>query len=311
MSGSTFPCGASWSPPISRVKPNSLYESVTARIIEHIEANGTLPWSKPWHSLPPQNAISGRPYSGINRLILSMTEFSDPRWLTFRAVAELGGRVIKGSRGTTICFWHFDDEEDRDGSNRRCWMRTYTVFNIEQTEGLTLPTLPRREEANAQPLQALAELLQDWEDRPACCRSNDGAYYVPSTDTVWLPPSFEFISPEMFVSVALHEYVHCTGAAHRLARPGVLSVERGSAKYAEEELVAQLGAEFLLQEMGIDCAFEASAAYMSGWLNAIQSDARLVFRAASAAQKAADWISGRSELAEPPISETRQELVCA
>lgn len=262
--------------------------------MEHIETRGTLPWVRPWNSIPPMNAVSGRQYRGVNRLILSMSGFDDPRWLTFRAVSELGGRVNKGSRGTTVCYWHFD-EDDQNSSKSRCWMRTYTLFNVQQTTGLDLPQLHRREEPTAEPLQALADLLQRYEDRPDCCRSTDGAFYVPATDTVWLPPSYEFTTPEMFVSVALHEYAHSTGAAHRLARPGVLSVERGSAKYAEEELVAQIGSEFLMQELGLPAAFESTCSYVGAFLkHALESDSRMIFRAASAAQKAADWISGRS-----------------
>lgn len=286
---------------------------MTKRIVEHIETHGTLPWTRPWSSIPPQNAITARPYRGINRIILSMTEFTDPRWLTFRSIAELGGRVAKGSKGTSVAFWHFEDDDST--SKKRAWMRSYTVFNVEQTEGLDLPALPLRQVPNPEPLQVLAELLQGWEDRPDCCRSSDGAYYVPATDTVWLPPSHDFKSSEMFVSVALHEYVHATGAAHRLARPGVLRVERGSTKYAEEELVAQLGSEFLMQEMGLDGAFDASCRYVSQWasvlVNSLKADSRMIFRAASAAQKAALWISGRTEAETAETEPAHEKLAVA
>ena len=37
---------------------------------------------------------------------------------------------------------------------------------------------------------------------------------------------------------------------------------------------------------------ENSAAYLAGWLQTLKGDTRLVVRAAGAAQKAADWLTG-------------------
>src|SRR4051812_33229600 len=90
----------------------SLYQEVTDRIIRELE-QGRVPWVQPWGSAKaelglPRNAVTGRAYSGINVLILwgAVIEqgFSAQQWLTFRQALTLGGNVMKGERGTTVCY---------------------------------------------------------------------------------------------------------------------------------------------------------------------------------------------------------------
>ena len=122
------------------------YEIVTDRILSALEQN-IVPWRKPWSLNPgfkPQNAISHRPYSGINTIILGMAEFEDPRWLTFKKAIELGGHVMKGEKSTPIIFWKFLDveQENRNGQmveKKIPLLRYYSVFNVQQCEDLNLP----------------------------------------------------------------------------------------------------------------------------------------------------------------------------
>ena len=50
-----------------------LYAEVSARIIAELE-RGAAPWVKPWSATPgqnvPQNAVTNRPYSGCNVILL-------------------------------------------------------------------------------------------------------------------------------------------------------------------------------------------------------------------------------------------------
>ena len=93
------------------------YQVIADRIIEALD-KGIVPWRKPW-SLPagirPQN-VQGRPYSGINSIVLGLAPYSDPRWLTFRKAIELGGHIRKGEKSTPIVFWKFLDVE-RENQN--------------------------------------------------------------------------------------------------------------------------------------------------------------------------------------------------
>ena len=82
-----------------------LYAEVSARIVAELEA-GATPWIKPWSATPgantPCNAVSNRPYSGSNVVLLWIAQaagYRTPRFLTFKQALELGGNVRKGEHG--------------------------------------------------------------------------------------------------------------------------------------------------------------------------------------------------------------------
>src|SRR5262245_23847768 len=121
-----------------------LYAHVSARIIAELEA-GAAPWIKPWSATPgantPCNAVSNRPYSGCNVVLLWMAQaagYRTPRFLTFKQALELGGHVRKGERGTKVYFVkQLQIQEDEGDATRLVpMMREYTVFNVDQCEGL-------------------------------------------------------------------------------------------------------------------------------------------------------------------------------
>ncbi len=91
-----------------------------------------------------------------------------------------------------------------------------------------------------------------------------------------------------------HEAVHSTGHKSRLNRPGVAElVAKGGHEYSKEELVAEIGAAMLCGQAGIEQeTLDNSTAYIQSWLEALQGDNRMIVQAASAAQKAADYILG-------------------
>src|SRR5262245_5062287 len=123
-----------------------LYSEVSARIIAELEA-GAAPWIKPWSATPgtntPCNAVTNRPYSGCNVVLLWMARaagYRTPRFLTFKQALELGGHVRKGEHGTKVYFvkqLEVRDDAD-DGASTRLvpMLREYTVFNVAQCEGL-------------------------------------------------------------------------------------------------------------------------------------------------------------------------------
>ncbi|MDR2422819.1 MAG: ArdC family protein, partial [Deltaproteobacteria bacterium] len=73
---------------------------------------GQAPWQKPWAAdgWSPFNPVSGTVYRGLNRLMLSEAEFTDPRWLTFPQLDGLGFWIKKGERGKSIEFWQTSEE---------------------------------------------------------------------------------------------------------------------------------------------------------------------------------------------------------
>lgn len=124
-----------------------LYAEVSARIIAELE-RGATPWVKPWSATAgnntPCNAVSNRPYSGCNVILLWMARaagYRTPRFLTFKQALDLGGNVRNGEHGTKVCFVKQlqvkDKEADDEGATRIVPMlREYTVFNIDQCENL-------------------------------------------------------------------------------------------------------------------------------------------------------------------------------
>jgi antirestriction protein ArdC len=280
----------------------SNWESITNRIISLIETEGQLPWERPWSILTPINAVSGKAYKGINRLVCSLCPCSDPRFVTFRQAVQLGGSVKRGSTGIPVVFWSFEDREEtttrEDNAKRRRFplSRSYTVFNVEQCEGLNLPELPVRE-VRLDPMAAATAIVEGFAGGPTIEHGGNIAAYVPLRDTVLMPPPASFQSDDAYWSVTFHELSHSTGHQSRLNRSGVAElIKYGSSTYAFEELVAELSSAFLASEAGIQTRVEQSSAYIAGWLEVLKKDTSMIVRAAGTAQRAADWILGRRDL---------------
>lgn len=283
----------------------SLYDEVTSRIIGELEA-GRFPWVLPWDGKAaggvspglPRNAVSGRTYSGVNVLILwgevIARAYPSQSWLTFRQALDAGGNVRKGEKGVTVVYAdRFTPEAEKaraaetgDDAKAIPFLKRFTVFNVAQCEGLRADLvgdpapLPERE------MVPVAEELI--EASGADFRIGGGrAYYVPSADFIQVPPQPAFFEQINYYRTALHELTHWTGHASRLARD--FSGSFGTAKYAREELCAEMGSAFLCAALGIVPTVR-HADYLAGWLEVLREDNRAIFRAASAATKAADYL---------------------
>jgi antirestriction protein ArdC len=107
-----------------------------------------------------------------------------------------------------------------------------------------------------------------------------------------MPARGLFHSSEEFYSTLFHELTHSTGHASRVGREGIEQLNTfGSESYSREELVAEMGAAMLCGVTGIaPSTIENSAAYLKTWITRLKADSKLVVQAASAAQKACDYI---------------------
>lgn len=284
-----------------------VYSIVTDRIIEKLE-QGTIPWRKPWNGAAgPANAISRRPYTGVNFFLLSANPFASPYWLTWNQTQELGGHVREGERSEIVVFWKTYEEErepatdeaqeaESEKARKRFVLRYYRLWNVEQIE------LPEKARAKFQtdtrifdPIAEAERIIAAMRDAPAIEYHGSLAFYRPSTDTVVLPPRETFVSPEGFYESVYHELIHSVGHSKRLNRPGITeSIHFGSERYGREELIAELGAAFLCATAGIDNAtLENHAGYLKNWLDALRADKRAIIHAAAQAQQAADYVLNR------------------
>lgn len=286
-----------------------LYEEVTRRIISELEA-GRFPWVQPWGRgegegavAPglPRNALTRRPYSGVNILILWGAVIDhgwlSQSWLTFRQALAAGGSVRKGERGATVVYADsFTPAAERErareaGDDAKAipFLKRFTLFNVAQCEGLReglaadSAPLPEREIV---PLAEEVIAASGVDFRVG----GDKAFYVPAHDFVAVPPQPAFFDQINYYRTALHELTHATGHVSRLDRK--LMNGLGGKDYAREELVAEMGSAFLCAALGIVPTVR-HADYLAHWLELLKEDSRAIFRAASHASKAADWILAR------------------
>lgn len=298
--------------PESRI---TLYDEVTAKIIAELEG-GRIPWVQPWGAPSgqgtaatpglPRNAVTGRHYSGVNVLILWGALFehghASQGWLTFRQARDAGGCVRKGERGVTVVYAdRFTPEAEKtrareSGEDARSvpFLKRFTVFNLAQCEGLRPGLAPDPKPLPEREIVPVAEAVIAASGVDFRIGGNK-AFYVPSADYVQVPPQPAFFDQINFYRTALHELCHASGHPSRLDRN--LTNAFGSKDYAREELIAEMGSAFLCAALGIVPTVR-HADYIASWLEVLREDNRAIFRAASAATKAVDWLLSRHAQAQ-------------
>ncbi len=280
------------------MKPQAIYETVTNRIIAELES-GTVPWVKPWKSssspMLPHNAVTGRPYSGINVLLLwcmaAERGYTRPGWLTFRQAAALGARVRKGEKGSHVVFvkrmdMPDDDADDEEATKSVSIIKSYVVFNLCQID--ELPEAYTHEPEDLPEYERI-ELAESFIAAIGINIANGGdmAAYNPRHDAIVMPPLSSFEAPEHYYATLFHELGHASGHEVRLNRD--LRGRFGTEAYAAEELIAELTSAYLCAAFGIEGQLR-HASYIDNWLSLLKKDNRAVFTAASKASAAMDYL---------------------
>jgi antirestriction protein ArdC len=283
-----------------------LYTRVTNAILADLE-NGVRPWLKPWNAQHAAGRITrplragGQPYNGINVLMLLLAamshNFTAPIWMTFNQAKELKGNVRKDSRGSLVVYADRitrTEAAENGGENERdiYFMKGYTVFNVEQIEGL-----PAHFYATAapppDPVQRIGAADLFFANTKADIRhGGNQAYYAAGSDYVQMPPFEAFADAQSYCSTLAHEMTHWTKHSARLDRDFGRR-KFGDEGYAREELVAEIGAAFICCDLGITPEpRDDHAAYLDHWLKVLKADKRAIFQAASHAQRAVDFLHG-------------------
>jgi antirestriction protein ArdC len=281
-----------------------VYTRITAQIIASLE-QGVRPWMKPWSGDNAAGRISrplrhnGVPYRGINVFVLWAAAleqgFNSSIWMTFRQALGLNAHVRKGEKGSLVVYADSirktaQNDADAEVEREIHFLKGYTVFNVEQIEGLA-------EQYYVQPKPKLAprQRLEHAEAFFAATHADiryrgDRADYAPEADYIQLPFIESFCDPVSFFATLAHECCHWTKHPSRLDRDfGRKSW--GDEGYAMEELVAELGAAFLCADLELTPEVrEDHASYLASWLKILREDSRAIFRAASHAQSAADYL---------------------
>ena len=294
----------------SAPKPD-IYAMVTTRILEKLE-QGHIPWQKPWDikTGSPCNIVTGKPYNGINVMLLGSQAYDSKYWLTFKQCSDKGGNVRKGEKGSIVVFWNFIDKEtgksielDTDKSSSKPgdaipMLKYYTVFNVNQCDALDLKRLREEVEAQSQEqthdeILSAQAIIDHYKGCPEIKYCFTKACYKPLDDVINMPRREHFKTPEEFFSTLYHEAIHSSGHESRLNRKNSCEVRTfGDEAYSKEELIAEMGASFLCARAGIEnTTIDNSAAYIQSWMKALQNDKKLLVIAAGQAQKAANFIT--------------------
>ncbi len=277
-----------------------LYQNVTDRIIKSLEI-GVIPWKKPWCKAVGGGAfnyVTGRSYGLLNQLCLG----KPGPYATFEQIKEHGGKIIKGSKASTIVFFKKiepeqteDAEVHEEKSKPKYVLRYYKVFHVP-TQTLNMPALPEQEvEYEHNRSFEAEELTKGYIAREGIAfeeESSNEAYYSPSEDKIHVPTLSQYKDVAEYYSTLVHEMIHSTGHSKRLNRRGLAVASFGSEDYSKEELIAEIGSATILNGFGIESenSFENSVAYIENWMAKLREDKYLIINAASAAERAAKYI---------------------
>jgi antirestriction protein ArdC len=289
-----------------QTEPQDVYTRITDRIVADLE-KGIRTWMKPWNAENTAGRITrplrhnGQPYSGINILMLWTAAieqgFSAPMWMTFRQAIELKANVRKGEKGSLVVYANAiaKKEQTDEGEVERDirFMKGYTVFNVEQIENLP-EQFYAKPQLTLTPVERIAHADTFFNGLQADIRyRGDRAFYAIEPDYIQLPVIDAFRDAESFYATLAHEATHWTRHGSRLAREfGRKSW--GDEGYAQEELVAELGAAFLCADLELTPEVrEDHAGYMASWLTVLKNDKRFIFQAAAHAQRAVDCLHAR------------------
>ncbi len=282
-------------------KQNEIFDKVNKLVIEGLKKDG-MQWFKPWkggQENSPFNLATNRYYNGFNIFMLNCVmkaegyEFN--QWLTFKQISAKGGKVIKGSKSTEVYFWqigYFDNKTGKfvspkavkgintseklaDGKDRyrkTFSVRFYKVFNVAQTEGIEPMQLEKViTDVVNEPLEVADNLVKNYVENQngfEIKHGQSGAYYSPSRDFVNMPHLETFVDSDSYYKVLFHELAHSTGHNSRLNRKSMQDIQRwGDNVYAQEELVAEISAMYLVGLLGLNPKSDEtnSQAYIKGW----------------------------------------------
>ena len=240
----------------------------------------------------------GEYYRGINILLLWLSsmsnKFESDTWLTFKQAKRDGGMVRKGEKGTRIVFYGTSTKDGDNGEeNRFFYMKQYTVFNVDQVDGLE-GKYDKRDPVVAGGESAIADLEIFFANTGAKIKHGKeiAPHWSPMSDVIGMPPVEAFVDAQAYYGTLAHELTHWTGHTPRLDRDMKYHTKEGR---AFEELIAEIGSCFICASIGATPNRENSAAYIQSWLKALKSDKKFIFRAATQAQAACDYAMERGQ----------------
>jgi len=294
----------------------AVYKRVTDHFLSALE-KGVVPWRTPWTDLAPKSMMTGRTYSGVNYMMCVMfgAEYKSQWWVSAAKAKELGGYIPSSASGKGIPALRVFTITREDDNGTRVPVSTkaqYTViWNVEEAVGIDPKYIPETKHLYFKPIELAEIVLRDMPDPPLYYeRTQSAAFYEPSNDKIVLPDKAMFESIAAHYETRFHETIHATGHPKRLAREQIVNMVNAPfantsslESYGKEELIAGIGAAMLLARCGIvhQATLDNNTAYVANWADKLRADPKLIVSAASAAQKAVDYIMGTNESEENDV----------
>jgi antirestriction protein ArdC len=293
--------------------PNEIRQQITSQIVEALSNGNLPPWRRPWANDPNAPGLhtslsTGSAYRGINQILLQLSAghhgFQSKWWGTFNQIKASGAYVLKGEKGTHVILFKpvkrsRVDENGKEADDSFLVLRTFTVFNIEQTSGL--------QQYRVKFAQPKEETGERYEHADAVVEATGAdiryggneAFYRSGEDFIQVPFRHQFETPESFYETTFHELCHWTEKR--------VGFDRSQAEntYALGELVAEIGSCFLMAQLGLPTTNNLTnhASYLKSWLTGMNGDPKFIFKAAAQASKAVEFVLSfsrdRVEVVEP------------
>lgn len=290
------------------------YEAITEAVVKGLETKG-LKWFKSWGAVgdAPVKHTTLKPYGGINVLLLNAAfidgNYTHNEWVTFKEAKANGGSVRKGEKSVAIYApsiaykapngkLYFGETalrkagfEPSECERKFMPPRQWRVFNIAQCDGITPKTKPVEKRVH-NPIEAAERVYECYPSavRPELVHGGSEAVYMNSLHKVKMPVAESFVTADDYYKTLFHELVHSTGAKNILNRKTLAEPARfGSTRYAQEELVAEIGAMMLEAIVGTESTND-SQAYINGYARKLKDAPKMAYFAAAQAIKAVEFI---------------------
>ena len=185
--------------------------------------------------------------------------YANPFWLTRAQGRRCGATVLDGEEGTRVLRPLPFPVPDR-AKGARCrppipLMAPYEVFNGEQFDRLP-PRFRVDEKSSAAGPEDRIDIAENFFAAVGAkiVPGGDSAAYNRAEDTIRMPAFPSFDDPASYYATLAHESIHWTGHHSRMGRE--FGVRFSDPVYAFEEIVAELGASFVMGHLGLPCRVE-------------------------------------------------------
>ena len=272
------------------------------------------PWQKPWNpmvSLPPFNPVTGLHFRCFNRIGLSLEERRDPRWITNLQLRRAGLKTLPGEESSRLLYWQTNETNllrnalglravDPDGGSLVAEvelvspnLRRFNVFNLAQT--LT------PDGGEVEPFEYQAPDWDPIDEIEAAVKATgakithsnrNGASFQYEADEILMPLRHLFPTRAGYYHTLLHELVHWTGHPSRLDRE---RGRMGSAAYAGEELLAEMTAFMIAQDLRVEIDpghQEGRWSYMKSWFKEARQNPHAFHNLCNEADRIRSWVVG-------------------